>query len=71
MITKDNKLVLQVKKQVFDSKTGTSITKNIGTIYHGTRLVWRTIYSAIKSCFGSGIWKSDKPWIGSDTWKNN
>ena len=25
----------------------------------------------IQSCFGSGKWISDYPWIGTDTWKNN
>jgi hypothetical protein len=24
----------------------------------------------IKSCFGSGVWRSDKPWISSDLWKS-
>ena len=28
------------------------------------------IYEAIRSCFGSGIWRSDRPWLGKDLWKN-
>ena len=54
-----------------DSETGKSVQKNIGAIYQGTKLVWRTIYNAIKSCFSSGTWLGDKPWLGDETWKNN
>ena len=71
MIYKGGKLVLQVQKQITDILTGESVQKNIGAIYKGTQLVWRTVYSAIKSCFGSGTWRPDKPWIGTDTWRNN
>lgn len=71
MIFKGGKLILQVQKSITDSKTGKSVQKNIGAIYQGTKLVWRTIYNAIKSCFGSGTWLGDKPWLGDDSWKNN
>lgn len=71
MIFKGGKLILQVQKSITDSKTGKSVQKNIGAIYQGTRLVWRTIYNAIKSCFGSGTWLGDKLWLGDDLWKNN
>lgn len=70
MIFNKGKLILQVQKQIIDL-TGESIYKNIGAIYQGTKLVWRTIYNAVKSCFGSGTWLGDKPWLGDDTWKNN
>ena len=40
-------------------------------IYKGSILVYRTITEMIKSCFGSGVWRSDKPWLGNETWKNN
>lgn len=43
----------------------------IKRIYKGSQLVWRAVYNAIRSCFGSGVWYSDKPWLGSETWKNN
>ena len=69
MIRIGDKIVLQIQKQITDIITGESVQKNIGAIYKGTQLVWRTVYSAIKSCFGSGIWKQDKPWLESDTWK--
>lgn len=35
-------------------------------VYKGLRLVWM----AVRSCFGKGIWRNDKPWINSDKWKN-
>lgn len=37
----------------------------ISAIYRGSQLVWQ----AIRSCFGAGFWRGDKPWIGSDAWK--
>ena len=71
MIFKEGNLILRVQKYVTDIKTGESVQKNIGAIYQGTKRVWRTIYNAIKSCFGSGTWLGDKPWLGDDNWKNN
>jgi hypothetical protein len=73
MIFKNGKLILQVQKQITEVVEGvnTPVIKNIGAIYRGVNLVWRTIYNAIKSCFGSGTWLGDKPWLGDDTWKNN
>lgn len=65
MIIKNGKLILEVRKFM------TNGYKNIGAIYQGTKLVWRTVYNAIKSCFGSGTWFGDKPWLGDDLWKNN
>ena len=71
MIIKGKKLILQVQKTITDSKTGKSVQKNIGAIYQGSKLVWRTIYNAIKSCFGSGTWLGDKLWLKDDLWKHN
>lgn len=70
MIFKGKNLILKVQKAVVD-ETGKSIQRNIGAIYQGTQLVWRTIYNAIKSCFGSGTWLGDKLWSQDDSWKYN
>lgn len=34
-------------------------------VYKGTKLIWQ----AIRSCFGAGYWRGDKPWFGTDAWK--
>ena len=70
MILQGGKLIIQIQKQITDVLTGESVQKNIGAIYQGTKLVWRTVYNAIKSCFGSGTWLDNKPWIDSDSWKD-
>jgi intein-encoded DNA endonuclease-like protein len=41
--------------------------KAIQAIYKGTHLIWQ----AIRSCFGSGAWFNEKPWIDEEGWKNN
>ena len=33
--------------------------------YYGLNLIWQ----AVRSCFGAGYWRGDKPWDGSDAWK--
>lgn len=40
--------------------------KAISAIYKGAKLVWQ----AIRSCFGSGFWVNEKPWINEEGWKN-
>lgn len=73
MIIRDGKLVLEVQrefKELIDS-VEQKVQKKFGAIYKGTQLVWLTIYNAVKSCFGSGTWLGDKPWLGIDDWKNN
>ena len=70
MIFKGGKLITQVQKSITDLTNNQTVQKNIGAIYQGTKLVWRTVYNAIKSCFGSGTWLGDKPWKGDDRWKN-
>ena len=37
----------------------------VAEVRKGTRLIWQ----AIRSCFGAGWWRGDKPWIGTDAWK--
>lgn len=42
-------------------------SKVVSQIYHYAKVVWQ----AIRSCFGMGVWYSDRPWLGDDKWKNN
>lgn len=46
----------------------TEVFKNISSIYKGAKLIWVGIYEAIRSCFSSGIWRSNKPWLGNEFW---
>lgn len=41
--------------------------KAISAIYCGAKLIWQSV----RSCFGSGLWVSEKPWIGEEEWKSN
>ena len=41
--------------------------KSIQVVYRYSKIIWE----AIRSCFGNGLWKSQKPWIGKDAWKLN
>lgn len=41
--------------------------KVIAAVYKGSRLVWQSV----RSCFGSGRWISTKPWVNTESWKNN
>lgn len=70
MIYKNNKLVLEVQnnlKQIVDGVQQKTQHK-FGAIYHGAKLVWITVYNAVRSCFGSGVWLGDKPWLETDSW---
>ncbi len=40
--------------------------KVITAVYHGVRLVWQ----AIRSCFGSGVWIEEYPWLDEDAWRD-
>lgn len=70
MIIRNGKLVLEAHKEILN-ELQEQVQKRIGAIYKGSQLVWLTIYNTVKSCFGSGTWFGDKPWIGADSWKNN
>lgn len=39
--------------------------KVISSVRYGLHVVWQ----AIRSCFGAGYWRGDKPWVGDDAWK--
>jgi hypothetical protein len=41
----------------------TGLTK----VCRGVRLVWQKL----RSCFGTGVWLNDRPWLNEDVWKNN
>lgn len=41
------------------------VVKTISYVYYGANLVWQ----AVRSCFGSGIWISQKTWLGEESWK--
>ena len=73
MIYKNGNLVLQVSEDILEMVDNVQkhVQKKIGAIYRGTQLIWLTVYDAIKSCFGSGTWLGDKPWIGTDEWTTN
>lgn len=42
-------------------------SRPLAAVYHGLRLVW----IAVRSCFGSGVWIDEKPWIDDEFWKDN
>lgn len=35
-------------------------------IREGSRIIW----TGIRSCFGSGAWDNNKPWLNDDGWRN-
>lgn len=35
-------------------------------IYLGAAKIWE----GIRSCFGAGYWRGDKPWRGDEAWKH-
>ena len=40
--------------------------KVFAAIYQGSLLIWE----AVRSCFGSGMWISKKPWLYKEGWRN-
>lgn len=40
--------------------------KRITAIWETGQLIWE----AIKSCYGSGVWRDDKPWRDDDVWRD-
>ena len=50
-------------KEVIEMLMG---TKALSELRRGTVLIWQ----AIRSCFGGGGWKNDKPWLNNEGWRN-
>lgn len=73
MIYKNGEIILEIQKDILElvDKVEEQVQKKIGAVYRGAQLMWLSVYNAIKSCFGSGTWLQDKPWLQSDTWRNN
>lgn len=73
MIFRNGNLVTEAHKEVLELIEGVQeqVQKKIGAIYKGSQLIWLTIYNTVKSCYGSGRWLEDRPWLDNDTWLNN
>lgn len=41
--------------------------KRVAFLFTAARKIWE----AIRSCFGSGIWREAKSWSDTDKWKEN
>ena len=39
----------------------------IATIYKGSKILWE----AVRSCFGSGMWLINKPWLYKEGWRES
>lgn len=46
--------------------TYAGVWRVVTEIYRGADLIWQ----AINSCFGSGMWLNNKPWLNTDGWRN-
>lgn len=44
----------------------TRLGKVVVEVRQGMRLIWQSV----RSCFGSGAWRNDKPWLNNEAWKN-
>lgn len=58
---------LPVDKQILSVKYS---IKNVVTVYYGNERVNFIKYGIERSCFGSGVWKEDKPWLDNEFWKD-
>lgn len=41
--------------------------KVVTEVRKGLQIVWQ----AVRSCFGSGIWRGEKPWLGGEKWRGS
>lgn len=42
------------------------LQQGIAFVYHLDKLVW----SKVRSCYASGVWRNDYPWTNDDCWNN-
>jgi hypothetical protein len=56
MIIKNGKEVIEISKA----------KREYFEVYRGKLLVWQIA----RSCFGSGYWINNRPWLNTDGWKN-
>lgn len=70
MIYRNGQLIQEID-QTLQQLINQVTQRSIGAIYKGSQLVFLTVVNAIKSCYGSGLWIQDKPWLDDDYWKNN
>jgi hypothetical protein len=57
--------MLQISKKEIVAQY--SNKKTVQIIYKGLHIIWQ----GIRSCFGSGAWHNEKPWLNDESWKNN
>ena len=60
-------LKFKVDDSIVDIKAIDYVNLVINKVAKGTITLWELI----KSCFGSGTWKSDSLWVDTELWKNN
>lgn len=59
MIVREGKETVSIHKEGKD-------TSEVWKYINGA---WRVVWQAVRSCFGAGYWRGDRPWIGKDAWK--
>lgn len=60
-------MITRNKKEVTDIIHG---AVPLAEVRRGRVLVWQREQQASSSCFGSGYWINDLPWLNDDAWKN-
>ena len=58
-------IVREGRESVFIHKEG----KDTSEVWKYINGAWRIVWQAVRSCFGAGYWRGDRPWIGKDAWK--
>ncbi len=49
----------------------TAFGKSLVKIYAGVGTALKLIWEKIRSCYGTGVWREERPWLDNDTWKDN